>query len=1641
MASNVTLKAVGLNYSPNNLSLPEGSLVEANDVIIRRDNVVESRRGLFEYSNNFTGTAVPPKQILTYKDRILSHYASTLDFDTKILDTLGKSIFASFSGSFSEVATGLRMKFIEANKNLYFTTSDGIKKISARTANDFTTAANFIVPSGGIKALDFTANLVVTQGETSGFLPVDSTIAYRHLWGYKDLNNNLILGTPSNSIPVYNYLSEIVPLDINNLILQLDNITQSSSTYHSVINNGITTPLAGPFTFSNLFKTNINDVGSTFATNVINIATYLDQYSTIADINAVTNSKPLQIGTFALTNNVATITFSSGDPTTVFTFGDVIAITGAVDSGGNLYSAFNNPSGNNNFWRITSVTSTTITFNFSHADITSGSPGTSTKIFPYTFRNIINTPNPNGLYVALTDPTFVVETPATSLELRTIEDAINRIIIALQSRLKNFISNSLFTQYLQNLSITQAANVDLNITIPESITSTNNASNEFVQVYRTRVFTAQDTQVLGTDVVPDDEMRLVFEGFPTPTDLAAGFINYFDNYPDDLRNTNANLYTNPTTGEGIDQANDIPPIAQDINRFKNVLFFANTKTRHRINPFQLLGISNITSTNNNNKITFSNGTTNITLTFNPGIQQVTNVQIKSNTLANFLGNYWTINSGTNINKYYVWYRVDNAGTDPAPKVGGVPLTGIRIDLLTGDSITNIRDKTLASLNSFALDFTIIPSITYTFTLSSPSTASIGDIYTNNGNKYTVLSNIVSASTLICSGNSNPTSSGNLTRSIGSGTNSIPFSSFVSLNNGMNITNTLEGITTNAADFNIGGTNIAITTTTTGAGEDILNKKVLLSSVGTRAQQIDVTARSLVRVINEQSNTFLNAYYVSGSNSSPGIINLESISLGNIAFYVLGSNTGIGTSFNPDISPTNLITAITSANPAVITSTAHGLTNLEQIMISGSNSGVSIDGIWNVTVIDANHFSVPVNNSSIAGTTGAWASLANTNVSNNETKPNRIYYSKLSQPEAVPLLNYFDVGSQDAAILRIFPLRDSLFVFKEDGLYRISGEIAPFVVTLFDSSIVLTAPDSVAIANNIIYGWTTKGISNVTEAGANEITRPIDTQILKLSSANYPNFSTLTWGVGYDSDNSYTVFTNSSTDDTVPTIGFRYSNLTNTWTNIQRSQNCGAVLPKEDVLYMGAGDLGLIHRERKTLTRLDYADKDFTVSLTSGSTFDNGLILQLDSISNISVGDVVIQNQYLTIFGFNSLLQKLDFDTFVGINNISSTTGAGTTITVHTTTNHGLNTNDYVVLSGTNSSPVINGTYQIVVISPTSYTITIPSPLLVQASTGFSKRSYALSIPAITGDNLRDDIVKLASYLDTDPVLTPITPSYSSMIANKFGSITSNSIGSPTNITAAVHGLINGRVITITGSNSSPIIDGTYSVTVVDANTFSVPINVTTPGTTGSWTTSNTLNQIEDIVVCYNAIISKLNDSASGTRFKNYVLVDDTNSSLFEAVILNVNNRNKQITVNLPLQWVVGDLQIFKAIPCHLVYAPITFGNPLQLKHIYESTLMFNNKAFTVAKAGYSTDLKPEFSYDTFYGQGNGIFGHYSNPGFGYGFFGGSSNSAPFRTIIPRDAQRCRYMNVSFDHQVAREIWSLYGITLTKTDSDSNRAYR
>lgn len=1431
MPSVFTLKALGLNTMPNQLEVPEGSLTVAKNVTIQRDGVLESRRGFKIYGDSFGFSFDRAKQLITYKQRILRHFSSTLQYDN------GSGTFSNFTGSVVEAQSGLRIKSIEANGNLYFTTAEGIKKISAKTADDFSSIANTITDAGAAKAVDITGRVIYAYGDQTSFLPQDSAVAYRVVWGTKDNNGNLLLGTPSQRIEVYNYLQTLLLQDYMKLLSALDTI----GTLGSMISDA---------NYVNTLKLAVDASASDLLTNLISLCSKLDNDILYAD----TVAAPLQIASAGISGGICTVTFSSGNPTLYFSGGSKIYLSGfAPGTSGTLDGA----------QVISSVTATTITFNT-----------TATGVVTLTAPTIVS-----NSYRTLVTPTTPA-VPPTNDDLLAIQDYILSIITQLTLEPNAIIADPISAQYIDILDVTTSASVKLQITVPSNITS-----NYFFQIYRSSIFEATNTQVLSLDVFPNDELQLVYEAYPTSAELASKTITVIDVVPDDFRG--ANLYTNASTGEGILQANDVPPFAKDINVFKNSVFYANTYTRYRL-AVSLLGIQSMIAdydAGNIPSLTVATTSGYNTYTFIKGKSEIFDITcVAGGALASSgTASYFDVYGGSDQRSYRFWYKI---GSAVAPSDGGHTL--VQILATAGDTAAVIAQRTRDALNIISEDFNA----------SIPGAG-----------------NIVHVELIV------------------------------------------SGYTT---DPSVGTSGYTILVTQQGQGESVTNKQILLSSNISPAIAVQETAQSLTRVLNANPSENIYVYYTSGAQEVPGQMVFESRSLNNAQFSILTNNTNTGDSFNPTFAPKLQISSITTGSPTtmtVVTSSPHGLINLDYVYISGSNSTPSIDGYQQITYVDATTFRVNAT-VTIAGNTGGVSGVNDIESASNEASPNRVYYSKFQQPEAVPILNYFEVGAKDKAILRIFPLRDSLFVFKEDGLYRISGESIPFNLALFDTSCVLVAPDSVSSVDNVIYGWTRQGVTSVTESGTRNVSRPIDVGLLPLSSAAYTNFATATWGVGYESDKSYTVFTIKKSSDVYAQQGFKYNTLTNTWTSIDKDYVCGVINFIDDKMYVGAGDTNYIEQERKSFTREDYADREYNLSILPNSVSN---YIFVSSISSIAVNDVIVQEQTLTSYLFNMLLKKLDSDP------------------------------------------------------------------------GIPSSDYFTSLESTVGDNLRNKLVLLAQKLDADGLTFT---DYAQSIANLSGVITNISTGSNVIVTSANHGLITGRKILISGTNSTPNIDGEYTVNVINANTFSIStgFTVTTTGSSGGFLT--VVSDFEDLKICYNKIMTKLNIDPT-VSFSNYALI--TNNTIQESIISAIDVVTKKITIGTEIPFIQGAFKIYKAIPCEVIYSPNTFGgDPSSLKHIREAQLMFDNLAFTKGIISFATDLLPMFEPVEFNADGNGIFGF--TP-FGEGFFGGASHGAPIRTYIPRNTQRCRYMIIKFNHQIAREKWSLYGISLTGETQLSSRAYK
>jgi hypothetical protein len=961
-SQSVTLKAAGLNTLNNPFSsVLEGSLAEAINVNIDRNNVLEPRRGMFQYGTLFGDGNDRVKQIFNYKDVILRHVLSKIQFDS---DAAGS--FVDFQGQdTNEVQEGLRIKGIEANGNFYYTTATGIKKLSAATSADFPTIS--IQDAGGPKGLDVQATPNYTN---NGFLEANSKVAYRIVWGYKDNNNNLILGSPSARTVVY------------------------------------------------------------------------------------------------------------------------------------------------------------------------------------------------------------------------------------------------------NVSTTNSCFVDLKFSVPREIQST----DYFYQVYRTGITTGDLPPVVTTPqepADPGDEMNLVFEENITSAEITSGIISVVDITPEDFRKNGTLLYTNPTSGDGIGQANEKPPFAKDVCLYKGYTFYANTSTVQRLN-FSFLSVVDFVT--NVTQFRVNSGATTNVYKFQGSMETYT-IEFGTSAVADFYNSvagtakYFTLQSANNAVNYCV-YWVKDITKDLAPSLPGY--LNVKVDISAAGSLSVLMDDTASAIMLATNEFNI----------------------TKSGTK------LITA----CANN---------------------------------------GYVTNTPTQTVSNGKFAISKNGLGTGEDAANKKIFLPRIPTGtengptvSQQLEQVATSLVRVLNLEDN-IVYAYYQSDYGDVPGAVLLEQQDTTGPQFYITSDQ---GQEFTPSL----------------------------------PNSGTLVS-------------------------------------STNEISPNRVMWSKFQQPEAVPLANYQDVGPRDREIKRIIALRDSLFIFKEDGIYRLSGDTAPFTIAPFDFSTQVLAPDTAVVLNNQIYALSTQGVCVVTDTGVQIISRPIENQLLKIARLPY-HFKTASFGVSYETDRSYLLYTVTNEDDVVATQVFRYNTFTSCWTKWSMTATCGLVSFADDKLYIGAGDANFTEKERKTLTRADHADRQYSLQVSLNGV--NGNQIAVNSVSRVAVGDVVIQQQYLTAQQFNQLLDKLDRDIgvfddnylaqllyipgqdmrsklndlslkldadpgvdYAGFNTdiadqtytLTAVTPSGPYTVLTTSVNHNIKPSRYITIGGTDSTPAISGTHK--VISTTNNTLTIAKTITAAGTTG------------------------------------------------------------------------------------------------------------------------------------------------------------------------------------------------------------------------------------------------------------------------------------------------------------------------------------
>lgn len=677
---------------------------------------------------------------------------------------------------------------------------------------------------------------------------------------------------------------------------------------------------------------------------------------------------------------------------------------------------------------------------------------------------------------------------------------------------------------------------------------------------------------------PNDEMALVYEANPDSTDITNRFVTFTDETPESLR-TGAALYTSPSQ-QGITQANNQPPFAKDVTFFKGSTFYSNTKTKQNF-QLSLLAVSgtysilgDTTNVSGDTPTTLANLTSSVTANTTSGSNILTSVSSTAN-----------LTVGQQI--------ADDAGNTVIPS--GTTITSI------GSAAITISNNALSSVTTQ----TIVLTVTGLFTgqivsgTGIPSGTQVVQVYTP----------FTTTATIPASSDPNP--------------------------------DTLV-LVSNIAAFLVGqpiaGTGIP--TNTVVASIDIANSKVVLSKTSTNGSaQVGATITAGNGVQLSQAATSVNSQEVINFQNGTGGIKIgdvitiagtsytaaatEDISAKNFKIYAQGSPAQ-----NINDTSLSLIRVINQTSAPTPTVYAYYLSASNtlpgQILFQERIFG---GGTFFLTSsADGASFSpnLPTSGTTIAST--------------NDVFVNGLYYSKTQQPEAVPTLNFTQVGSSNSAILRVIPLRDSLFILKDEGIYRLTGtDPTNFTIDLFDSTTKIKSAESAVSLNNVIFMLSEYGVVTVSDTGVTVVSRAIEDKFLTLFEQSSTKAANLTFGISYETERKYIIFCITNAADVTPTQAFVYNTFTNTWTRWILNQTSGIVHPQLDLLFLGNANDNTVNEERKLRTYTDYVDTSSDVNIISYS----GNQITIDNTTGVEVGSVLWQTP-----GRFSLVTAINLNTSV-----------------------------------------------------------------------------------------------------------------------------------------------------------------------------------------------------------------------------------------------------------------------------------------------------------------------------------------------------------------------------------------------------------
>ncbi len=232
-------------------------------------------------------------------------------------------------------------------------------------------------------------------------------------------------------------------------------------------------------------------------------------------------------------------------------------------------------------------------------------------------------------------------------------------------------------------------------------------------------------------------------------------------------------------------------------------------------------------------------------------------------------------------------------------------------------------------------------------------------------------------------------------------------------------------------------------------------------------------------------------------------------------------------------------------------------------------------------------------------------------------PNGIFISKLGEIEAFPLTSFINVGAKQSKILRLLPLKNSLIILKEDGIFRLSGSTRnDFSVYPLDLTIICNAPDSVVELDGSIYACTYQGVVRITETDVAIISRNIEP--LLTAVFNRYDFATVTKATTVPTERLYmlTTYTHNANE----LVTYVYNVVTNVWTTSTILYRSGTINPTDNNHYAINSKNKLI-KMRKNNNKTDFCDDSAILDFASNVSEDSKTWL-INSPIKIDSGDII-----------------------------------------------------------------------------------------------------------------------------------------------------------------------------------------------------------------------------------------------------------------------------------------------------------------------------------------------------------------------------------------------------------------------------------